>query len=157
MHHGHTYLQPNTRACAYGRIFFRMRSARNCFGAAFSAPAKTNFDTPDKASTVASHMESPRRLASCNSIHCPMHGFLHRYTLSSVPTANRSYVPDVVTWFAVPGTSLHSSLPSTGLQNILLRLSTPHTSLSPPSICLRRPSTLIQSPEQGFLHLNMLL
>ena len=39
-----TYLQPNTRACAYGRIFLRMRSARN---SAFSAPAKINFDTPD--------------------------------------------------------------------------------------------------------------
>ena len=46
MHHGHTYLQPNSRACAYGRIFLCMRSARNCFGAAFSAPAKKHFDTP---------------------------------------------------------------------------------------------------------------
>ena len=46
MHHGHTYLQPNKRACAYGRRFLCMRSARN---AAFSAPAKINFDTPDAA------------------------------------------------------------------------------------------------------------
>ena len=35
----------------YARIYtavdcLRMRSARNCFGAAFSAPAKINFDTP---------------------------------------------------------------------------------------------------------------
>ena len=46
MHHGHTYQQPNKRACAYGRRFLCMRSARNCFGAAFSAPVKINFDTP---------------------------------------------------------------------------------------------------------------
>ena len=49
--HGHTYLQPNTRACAYGRRFLRMRSARNCFGAALSAPAENNFDTPAMCDT----------------------------------------------------------------------------------------------------------
>ena len=59
--HGHTYLQPNTRACAYGRRLLRTRSSRNCFGAAFSAPAKKNFDTPeiDSTSLVESFQSLP--------------------------------------------------------------------------------------------------
>ena len=36
-----------------------MRSARNCFGAAFSAPAKINFDTP--ASRLVGRLDSCTR------------------------------------------------------------------------------------------------
>ena len=47
MNHGHTCSQ--IRAHIYMRQeILRMRSARNCFGAAFSAPAKINIDTPEE-------------------------------------------------------------------------------------------------------------
>ena len=42
VHHGHTYLQPNTRACVYGRRFFAC-------AAHFRPQREKNFDTPAKS------------------------------------------------------------------------------------------------------------
>ena len=89
MHHGHTYtyLQPNKRACAYGRRFLRMRSARNCFGAAFSAPAKINFDTPDSTA-------SREPVATKTNQHKPFHAYKHKskHGCASKPGLERFYV-----------------------------------------------------------------